>query len=148
MIFFLFFGLVLCHPPSPPGQQIKIPGPVFPIYSESIPAHHMPDSPQAISSSDVTLLSGTNSTNQDLKNQPEKQIIEQKPQEIENEVKNATKPANSTATNVTAPFAPTNTTRAFRPTNTTPFRPTNGLQTLQVFPALNSPLMGMNNMLF
>jgi len=38
------------------GQQITLPGPVFPLVSDTIPEHHMPASPQAISSSDVTVL--------------------------------------------------------------------------------------------
>lgn len=38
------------------GQRITIPGPVFPIVADSVPEHHMPASPQAISSSDVTVL--------------------------------------------------------------------------------------------
>jgi hypothetical protein len=37
------------------GQKITIPGPVFPIYADKVPPHHLPLSPQAISRSDVTL---------------------------------------------------------------------------------------------
>lgn len=37
------------------GQKIELPGPVFPLYSDDIPAHHLPASPQAISKKDVTL---------------------------------------------------------------------------------------------
>jgi len=42
------------------GQQITLPGPVFPLVADIIPEHHMPASPQAISSSDVTVLRQNN----------------------------------------------------------------------------------------
>eukprot|EP00299_Pterocystis_sp_00344_P011953 c5662_g1_i1.p1 GENE.c5662_g1_i1~~c5662_g1_i1.p1 ORF type:complete len:326 (-),score=103.39 c5662_g1_i1:113-1090(-) len=56
VLVFVVLSAVLSENPSQPGQRITIPGPVFPIYASSMPAHHLPDSPQAISLSDVTML--------------------------------------------------------------------------------------------
>jgi len=48
-------GLVLAVNPTQPGERITMPGAVFPIYAKTSPPHHLPQSPQAISLSDVTV---------------------------------------------------------------------------------------------